>query len=71
MRGNWEEVAEAEVDEDEEEKDLPTDSRIRARFWQRVFMVVSGDLRENPRRNLDGAGLRQLKSVLSQGIFSH
>lgn len=40
MRGNWEDVAEAEVEEDEEENDLLTDLRIRARLWQRLFIVV-------------------------------
>lgn len=40
VRGNWEDVAEAEVEEDEEENDLLTDLRIRARLWQRLFIVV-------------------------------
>lgn len=40
MRGNWEDVAEAEVEEDEEENDLLTDLRIRARLWQRLFIAV-------------------------------
>lgn len=39
VRGTWEEVAEAEVEEDEYDKDLPTDSKIRARLWRRAFIV--------------------------------
>lgn len=35
------------MEEEEEEKDLLTDLRIRARLWQRLFIVV-GDLGEKP-----------------------
>lgn len=35
------------MEEEEEEKDLLTDLRIRARLWQRLFIVV-GDPGEKP-----------------------
>ena len=39
VRGNWEKVSEAAVEEDEEEKDLPMDSRSRAKLLPWLFIV--------------------------------